>query len=70
MSNNRYHQGKFNKNKKNKNKQGGGSKIGNGNFDELMNGFIIMTDRDREKNAVSDANNFLIPVTQILQNSL
>ena len=32
------------------------------NFDDLMKGFILMCDRDREKNAVKDANNFLIPV--------
>jgi len=27
-----------------------------------MKGFIIFTDRDREKNCVTDANNFLLPV--------
>lgn len=61
MSHKHHKGGKFNKKGK-KNKNGGGSNIGHGNFDDLMKGFIIMTDRDREKNAVSDANNFLIPV--------
>ncbi|EGR31874.1 hypothetical protein IMG5_100230 [Ichthyophthirius multifiliis] len=36
-------------------KQGGSS-----NFDELMRGFVLMCDRDREKNAVKDAYNFLV----------
>ncbi|KAL4504328.1 hypothetical protein ABPG72_009774 [Tetrahymena utriculariae] len=58
--------GKFNKKGGKKQKNGGGSNIGNGNFDDLMKGFIIMTDQDREKNAVSDANNFLIPIIEEL----
>ncbi|EAR96266.2 THUMP domain protein, putative (macronuclear) [Tetrahymena thermophila SB210] len=62
--------GKFNKKGGKKQKNGGGSNIGHGNFDDLMKGFIIMTDQDREKNAVSDANNFLIPLIEELYPAL